>query len=193
MPRPSVQFVCVNLLMALAITVYAQSDRGSITGTVTDSTGAVVPRVAVVVRNSATNTSRETLSTESGKYVFQELPVGVYNLTVKQTGRLDVLVNNAGIGIHKNLEKITAGEMKKQFEVNFYGTVYCIKAFLSLLKQSEAGYIVNTGSLAGELSFADNSIYAATKSAIEFFAFEKFESFKILADALSAPSQAPSE
>ena len=84
MPRPRICSVCITLLMALAMTVYAQSDRGSITGIVTDSTGAVVPRVTVVVTNTATNTSRETLSTESGKYVFQELPVGVYNLTVKQ-------------------------------------------------------------------------------------------------------------
>ena len=76
--------VALWLIAAGPVTAYAQSDRGSITGIVTDSTGAVVPRVTVIVTNTATNTSRETLSTESGKYVFQELPVGVYNLTVKQ-------------------------------------------------------------------------------------------------------------
>ncbi len=74
------------IALGLVPSLVAQSDRGSIAGIVTDSTGAVVfvPRVTVVVTNAAANTSRETLSTESGKYVLQELPVGVYNLTVKQ-------------------------------------------------------------------------------------------------------------
>ena len=66
------------------VSLAAQSDRGSIAGIVTDSTEAVFPRVTVVVTNAAANTSRETLSTKSGKYVFYELPVGVYNLTVKR-------------------------------------------------------------------------------------------------------------
>ena len=72
------------IAMGLVLSLVAQSGRGSIVGIVTDSTGAVVPRVAVVATNTAINTTRETLSTESGKYVLQELPVGVYNPTVKQ-------------------------------------------------------------------------------------------------------------
>ena len=72
------------IALGLVPSLVAQSDRGSIAGIVTDSTEALVPRVTVVVTNTAANTSRETLSTESGKYVLQELPVGVYNLTVKQ-------------------------------------------------------------------------------------------------------------
>jgi len=71
------------IALGLVLPLVAQSDRGSIVEIVTDSTGAVVLRLTVVT-NTATNTIRETLSTESGKYVFQELPVGVYILTVKQ-------------------------------------------------------------------------------------------------------------
>ena len=59
--------------------------------------------------------------------------------------------------------------MRKQFEVNFYGPFYCIKALLPLLKLSDSPYILNIGSLVGEISFADNSIYAATKSALAGF------------------------
>jgi len=70
------------IALGLILSLVAPSDRGSIVGIVTDSTGAVVPRVAVVATNTAINTTRETLSTESGKYVLQELPVGVYNLPV---------------------------------------------------------------------------------------------------------------
>jgi hypothetical protein len=53
------------IALGLVLSLVAQSDGGSITGIVTDSTGAVVPRVTVVT-NTATNTFRETLSTDAG-------------------------------------------------------------------------------------------------------------------------------
>jgi len=82
---------------------------------------------------------------------------------------IDVLINNAGIGIHKISQNMSNEEMRKQFEVNFYGPFYCVKALLPLLKQSDSPYILNIGSLVGEISFADNSVYAATKSALSCF------------------------
>jgi hypothetical protein len=82
---------------------------------------------------------------------------------------IDVLINNAGIGIHKNSEKMANEEMRKQFEINFYGAFYCIKALLPLIKCSHSGYILNIGSLVSKVSFADNSVYAATKFALSGF------------------------
>ena len=78
--RVATAFVFGFLFSAIVV---AQVTTGTISGTVSDSTGAVVLRLTVVT-NTATNTFRETLSTESGKYVLQELPVGVYNLPVTQ-------------------------------------------------------------------------------------------------------------
>lgn len=91
---------------------------------------------------------------------------GVINDSFKH---VDVLINNAGIGIHKLSEKMSNDEMRKQFEVNFYGPFYCIKALLPLLKRSGAAYILNIDSLVSGISFADNSVYAATKSALAGF------------------------
>ena len=85
----------------LVLSLVAQSDRCSIVGIVTDSTRAVVPRVTVVATNTATNNSRETLSNACGKYVLQELPVGVYNPTVKQFS-----------GKHHRVHIDTIGELK---------------------------------------------------------------------------------
>lgn len=79
---------------------------------------------------------------------------------------IDVLINNAGIAVHRVSEQITSGEMRKQFETNVFGTFYCIKSLLPLLKNSESGYILNVGSLASQIPFSDNSVYASTKSAI---------------------------
>jgi uncharacterized protein len=90
--------------------------------------------------------------------------------TIKERFKhVDVLVNNAGIGIHKVSEKLSGEEMRKQFKVNFYGPFYCIKALLPLLKSSSSAYILNISSLVSEISFADNSVYAATKSALANF------------------------
>ncbi len=83
--------------------------------------------------------------------------------------QVDILINNAGAGIHKPAEEMSGDEMKKQFEVNFYGTFYCIKALLPLLKSSNSAYILNIASLVSRISFQDNSVYAATKSALVNF------------------------
>lgn len=82
---------------------------------------------------------------------------------------IDVLVNNAGINIPKLLEEMTSEEMKRQFETNFFGVIYCIKALLPLLKNSPSGYIINIGSLLSKVSYAETSIYSATKFALNGF------------------------
>jgi short-subunit dehydrogenase len=82
---------------------------------------------------------------------------------------VDVLINNAGIGIHKVSEQMTGEEMRKQFAVNVFGPFYCIQALLPLLKLGQCGYVLNVGSLVSKVSFADNSVYAATKSALAGF------------------------
>lgn len=64
----------------------AQSDRGSITGTVLDPSGAAIPGATVRATQTETNFSRQVTSTETGKYVIPELPVGVYTLTVSNPG-----------------------------------------------------------------------------------------------------------
>jgi short-subunit dehydrogenase len=79
---------------------------------------------------------------------------------------IDVVVNNAGIGIHKESETLQNDEMRMMFEVNFFGAFYLINSLLPLLKKSNAGYILNVGSLVSQVAFAGNSIYAATKSAL---------------------------
>ncbi len=82
---------------------------------------------------------------------------------------IDVLVNNAGIGIPKILEDMTSEEMRRHFEINFFGVIYCIKELLPLLKVSTSGYIINIGSLLSKVSYAQTSIYSSTKFALNGF------------------------
>jgi short-subunit dehydrogenase len=83
--------------------------------------------------------------------------------------RVDVLVNNAGVGVYLPSERLSNPEMRRQFEVNFFGAYYCTKALLPLLKRSEAGYILNVGSIFALTAYAENSVYAATKYALRGF------------------------
>lgn len=78
-------FLIVILLSALVICV-AQVQNGSITGTLTDSTGAVLPHVTVSALNEAAGTHYTATSTSSGQYTFPSLPIGVYNLSVRASG-----------------------------------------------------------------------------------------------------------
>ena len=66
--------------------VFAQGDRGAITGLITDNSGAAVPNVALEAVNTATNARFETLSTSTGSYRLVSLPIGIYDVTAKASG-----------------------------------------------------------------------------------------------------------
>jgi hypothetical protein len=73
-------------LISFASLALAQTDRGTITGAVSDGTGAVIPGVNVVATNTQTNTRYETVSTETGNYVLPQLLPAVYELTAELPG-----------------------------------------------------------------------------------------------------------
>lgn len=72
--------------MSIAATSWAQTATGQITGTVRDSTGAVMTGVKVVVTNQQTGLTRETRTGDNGDYVVPLLPVGMYLVSGEQAG-----------------------------------------------------------------------------------------------------------
>src|SRR6478672_2717234 len=94
--------VSLNLLIFATFNVLAQSDRGSISGTVSDSTGAVIPGAKVVVTNASTNATLNTTSSEAGVYTAPNLPVGVYSVRVEREGFKPALLNNVNVNVGLN-------------------------------------------------------------------------------------------
>jgi len=111
-------------------------------------TGSVFPLIALDVRdsNSIRNCVEEFL---------------------RKAGHIDVLINNAGVGITGPLEEIPQQEIKNNFETNFFGPVEMMKAVLPAMRERKSGLIINITSIAGYMGLPYRSVYSASKGALE--------------------------
>ena len=96
----------------------------------------------------------------------QQIDASILAATAK-FGGIDVLVNNAGIGYFAAVEESEEEQIRKMFEINFFGLSRMIHAVLPEMRKRERGYIVNFSSLAGLRSFPALGYYNATKFAVE--------------------------
>jgi short-subunit dehydrogenase len=88
---------------------------------------------------------------------------------IRSAGRVDAVINNAGMGIAGAIEDTTATEAQAQFETNFFGTHRVCRAVLPHLRAQRAGTIINISSLAGLIPLPFQGFYSATKFAIEAY------------------------
>ncbi|MGF6776668.1 SDR family oxidoreductase [Paraburkholderia sp. GAS334] len=85
---------------------------------------------------------------------------------VQTFGRVDVMINNAGLMPHSPLERLKIEDWNRTIDVNIKGVLYGIAAALPYMKQQKGGHIINVSSVAGHKVRPGSAVYAATKSAV---------------------------
>jgi NAD(P)-dependent dehydrogenase (short-subunit alcohol dehydrogenase family) len=84
-------------------------------------------------------------------------------------GGVDILINNAGIGIFKSVAELTPEEWRRTIDLNLNGAYYCSHAALARMRTRGGGYIINISSLAGKNAFAGGAAYNASKFGLNGF------------------------
>jgi NAD(P)-dependent dehydrogenase (short-subunit alcohol dehydrogenase family) len=93
--------------------------------------------------------------------------VALVEAIISETGRIDVLVNNAGYGLYGALEDVSIKEARRQFEVNLFGLARLTQLVLPQMRAQRDGYVVNVSSMGGKIWEPLGSWYHASKFAVE--------------------------
>jgi 3-oxoacyl-[acyl-carrier protein] reductase len=142
---------------AIAETLVARGARVMITG-----------RNAADLERAQSRLGPHALSVAADARLTEEVERAV-QATVDGHGGLDVLVNNAGIGIFKNAAAMSAAEWQSIIDTNLTGVFYYCHAAIPHLRRRGGGWIVNISSLAGKNPFSGGTAYCASKAGLNAF------------------------
>ncbi len=128
----------------------------------------------VVVTSRKTSDVEDIVSGKEDKAIAVQLDVTKpeeINTAVQQAiekfGRIDVLVNNAGIGYFGAIEESEEDEVRRMFEINFWGLAHTTQEVLPTMRKQRSGHIVNIASIGGLVGFPAVGFYNATKFAVD--------------------------
>jgi NAD(P)-dependent dehydrogenase (short-subunit alcohol dehydrogenase family) len=107
----------------------------------------------------------------------QSVMAGI-NEVIAREGRIDVLLNNAGMGIGGALENFSEEEVRMQFDANFFGMARVVSAVLPHMRARKAGRIINISSIGGLMGLPFQGYYSASKFAVEGFSEALFMEVK---------------
>jgi len=125
---------------------------------------ALLQELAAECRGHAADAS--FFAGDLGERAFAER---VVHDTVARHGRLDVLVNNAGIPIHKQIYDVTPEDMDLQMRVNFMASVWTTLAAIPYMLRQGEGYVINVSSMAAKVAPPRETPYTAAKAAMDGF------------------------
>ncbi|MBR8840145.1 MAG: SDR family NAD(P)-dependent oxidoreductase [Stigonema ocellatum SAG 48.90 = DSM 106950] len=152
----------------VAIITGASSGIGEATAIALASVGAKV--VLAARRAERLNTLAERIEASGGKAlpivtdVTDETQVNdLVRDAIAQLGRVDIVVNNAGIALLGTIDGANTSDWRRSFDLNVLGLLYVIHAALPHLKNQKSGHIVNISSVAGRTARAGVGVYNATK------------------------------
>jgi NAD(P)-dependent dehydrogenase (short-subunit alcohol dehydrogenase family) len=134
-------------------------------------------RVIATMRNLGKRTQLERLAGEQG--LQKKIEIRLLDVTdfpsiraavdaiVKDYGRIDVLLNNAGFALGGFAEDVSLGELREQLETNFFGHVEVTKSVMPVMRRQRSGQIIMVSSISGVCAQAGVSSYSASKWALE--------------------------
>jgi NAD(P)-dependent dehydrogenase (short-subunit alcohol dehydrogenase family) len=139
----------------LATYVLAQGHKAAVAARNTED----VEDIIAGNENDAVAIKLDVTKPEQIKHAIQE--------TMKKFGRIDVLVNNAGIGYFGAIEESEDAAVRNMFEINFFGLAKMIQETLPVMRAQKSGHIVNIASIGGFVGFPGVGFYNATKFAVD--------------------------
>jgi NADP-dependent 3-hydroxy acid dehydrogenase YdfG len=118
----------------------------------------------------------ERIAAEGGRAIAVRTDVGdeaqaraFIERTHSELGRLDVLVNNAGVMLLGPIENAPTEEWRRMIHANVFGVLYCTHAALPLMHEQGSGHVVNVSSVAGRVARAGSGVYNLTKFGVGAF------------------------
>jgi NADP-dependent 3-hydroxy acid dehydrogenase YdfG len=149
----------------------ASSGLGAATARLLSEQGALLALGAR--RKDRIDALADELSSELGKTIAVQMDVtqreqvkNLIDTAVKAYGRIDVMINNAGLMPQSLLESLKVDDWDRMIDVNIKGVLYGIAAALPYMKEQKAGHIINVSSVAGHKVGPGGAVYSATKHAV---------------------------
>jgi NAD(P)-dependent dehydrogenase (short-subunit alcohol dehydrogenase family) len=115
-----------------------------------------------IIKNESLDISISEMNVDSDVSVKKCL-----DAIISKHGKVDVLVNNAGIERHGSVEELSMEDFKSIMETNYFGVLRCTKGLLPIMRKNRNGCIINVASVAGHISNSPLGAYAASKFALE--------------------------
>lgn len=138
----------------LAEETLAQGERVAVTSRNTDDVKDIIERYPETAYAFKLDVTKEEEVADAVKKAMDKF------------GRIDVLVNNAGIGYFGAIEESEEKEVRRMFEINFFGLHAVTNAVLPILRKQRSGHIINISSVGGFIAFPGVGMYNATKFAV---------------------------
>src|SRR5437660_4331303 len=137
--------------------------------------GQAAARALVGAGFTVYGTSRRATAGETrGGVVFLALDVtddesvaGAVREVLERSGRIDVLVNNAGVGVSGAAEESSVEQARALFETNVFGSIRMTRAVLPQMREQRSGRIINVSSIVGLIPVPYMALYASSKHALE--------------------------
>ncbi len=160
-----------NIEGKVVVITGASSGNGEATARHLSAQGATV--VLGARRADRLKSLADELSHNGGKALAVPTDVTQYeqvkrlvDAAVQTYGRVDVMINNAGLMPYSPLERLKIDDWDRMIDVNLKGVLYGIAAALPYMKKQKAGHIINVSSVAGHKVRPGSAVYAATKTAV---------------------------